>query len=194
MRADDHLVPCHEKRARCICILVDASQMLGQPGIFESRLFIVVVVVFALLRLFLLVLVLFLFLALAFLRLAIIFHGLAGLGTASAPFCVSSAGLIVGGLWRTGSGGRRGGRGGGYVLRFMMAIIMACTRRRVRHLGSEPGGLNMAFNFERRGVSKLMQGQRRSFEQPVRGGSLVQLQRSSGIETSEAPSSQVAGT
>lgn len=63
-----------------------------------------------------------------------------------------------------------------------MAIIMACTRRRVRHLGSEPGGLNMAFNVERKGVLKLMQGQRRSFEQLGRGGSLVQLQeRSSNL-------------
>lgn len=137
--------------------------MLGQPGIFEARLFIIVIVVFfALFRLFLLAL----FLALAFLRLAVVFRGLAGLGTAFAPFCVSRAGLIVGGLWRTGAGGRRGNRGGGYVLRFMMAIIMTCIRRRVRHLGSEPGGLNMAFNVERMGVLKLMQGQRRSFEQP----------------------------
>lgn len=51
----------------------------------------------------------------------------------------------------------------------------------------------MAFNVERRGVLKLMQGQRRSFEQLDRG-SLVQLHWSFGMETSEAPSSQIAGT
>lgn len=40
----------------------------------------------------------------------------------------------------------------------------------------------MAFNVERKGVVKLMQGQRRSFEQLGRGGSLVQLQeRSFGL-------------
>lgn len=53
----------------------------------------------------------------------------------------------------------------------------------------------MAFNVERKGSLKLMQGQRRSFEQLGRGGSLVQLQeRSFGLSTSEAPSSQIAGT
>lgn len=40
----------------------------------------------------------------------------------------------------------------------------------------------MAFNVERKGELKLMQGQRRSFEQLGRGGSLVQLQeRSSNL-------------
>lgn len=73
--------------------------MLGQPGIFEARLFILVIILvfFALLGLFLFVLSL----ALAVVRLTVVFCRLAGLGTASATSCLFRAGLIVGGLWRT---------------------------------------------------------------------------------------------
>lgn len=54
----------------------------------------------------------------------------------------------------------------------------------------------MAFNVERRGVLKLMQGQRRSFGQLDRGGGQLgaAAQRSLVAETSEDPSSSMAGT
>lgn len=52
----------------------------------------------------------------------------------------------------------------------------------------------MAFNVERRGVLKLMQGQRRSFGQLDRGQLGAAAQRSLVAETSEAPSSSMAGT
>lgn len=54
----------------------------------------------------------------------------------------------------------------------------------------------MAFNVERKGVLKLMQGQRRSFEQLGRGGSLVQLQRGASAcqrQRPQAPKSPALG-